>query len=130
MTHFEPEDNCQQRSTPKAAHKSLLACLALSFNGGSHTEMAYLHQTVKRKEEMFTAWSIPCSILCGKVEIGYQKIETLCFVFCVLLLLFFCFFLAVMENHYKLILMKSSVISFIYRAPSPDFEFSHSDLQK
>lgn len=47
------------------------------------------------------------------------------FCFCVLL-----FFLAVMENHDKLILMKSSVISFIYRAPSPDFEFSHSDLQK
>lgn len=42
-------DNCQQHSTPKTAHKSLLSCLAHSFNGGSDTEMGYLHQTVKRK---------------------------------------------------------------------------------
>lgn len=45
-------DNCQQHSTPKTAQKRLLSCLAHSFNGGSHKEMAYLHQTAEGKQEM------------------------------------------------------------------------------
>lgn len=76
-------DNCQQHSTPKTAQKRLLSCLARSFNGGSHTEMAYLHQTSQRgsKKRLTLGSNSHVAIWTLGLEFLYPKIKILCSVF-------------------------------------------------